>query len=450
MTAGSGITMAEHSEMRSRSSYMPTRPYTVIYAALFLSCMAGVALSSSGFLSGSASRWSSFTVACREGVVMPALFAGIASSVLCRQFDAANVLAGGVASRGSSRIWAYHLRRVVSLVLLGYVLGLIPLFIRLTATATWGSPDILALLDGCAVMCFLATFGMALGAFLTGKWNIVIIPALLAFSVFALLLANEFALVNTGRSSLLFSPIWNDDTPYLGDRVTAATHVLRIAFYAILIAMSAWLGARRLRADAAVTDLSTWLMAIPVVFSIALSITLSPPLVSPAPFTVDCERTPAGSMLCLHPADDVLRREIASSVDRTTGLLSHVPLSFIEYVPHGGNGPGVAFSVPLDDRNNIDRNQLISTLSSQIIMPDDMCSSSAQSTQNALNLVQEEVARRLGAGEAAPPVHDGDSRSSATTPGGGFSTMSDHEFTTWLDRNKKALRACAIQEDDLP
>lgn len=214
--------------------------------------------------------------------------------------------------------------------------------------------------------------------------------------------------------------------------------------------MSAWLGARRLRADAAVTDLSTWLMAIPVVFSIALSITLSPPLVSPAPFTVDCERTPAGSMLCLHPADDVLRREIASSVDRTTGLLSHVPLSFIEYVPHGGNGPGVAFSVPLDDRNNIDRNQLISTLSSQIIMPDDMCSSSAQSTQNALNLVQEEVARRLGAGEAAPPVHDGDSRSSATTPGGGFSTMSDHEFTTWLDRNKKALRACAIQEDDLP
>ena len=434
----------------SSVSYVPMRRYAAGYAALGAACFAGVLLYAVGFMSGSVSRWSSFAVVCREGVALPALFAALAAALLCRQFDAANVAVGRVASRDPARIWAYQLRWISSAALLGYAAGLLPLAIRLARRATWGGPDMLAVVDGCMALCFLVALAMTLGILFTGRWKIVIVPVLVMLAMVSLLLANEFALVDTGRSSLLFSPVWNDETPYLGYRITMTAHGLRILFYAVLVMLNVWVSTRRLRGDRIATDPPTWIMTAAVTASIALSMLLSPLLVGRTPFIMDCKRIASGSTLCLHPADDSVRGEITAAVNKTAALLADGPTVFSEYVPNGGEAAGVLFTIPVDGRSNVDADQLVAGLVSQLIMPESMCAFSSQSTQTALGLVRQEADRRLGAGDGNESISDGESKSAAKTPGSGFTTMNDDQFTTWLGRHRTAIRTCAIKEDDLP
>ena len=64
--------------------------------------------------------------------------------------------------------------------------------------------------------------------------------------------------------------------------------------------------------------------------------------------------------------------------------------------------------------------------------------------------MRQEADRRMGEGDGNGSISDGESKSSAKTPGSGFTTMNDDQFTTWLGRHRTAIRTCAIKEDDLP
>jgi hypothetical protein len=426
------------------------RRYGATYAALAALCLAGVLLYAMRAVSGSVPRWSLFAVACRESIVMPVLFASLASAMMCRQFAPGNVAVGRAASRDPARIWAYHLLRLAAAALLGYVIGLAPVVVRLATKATWGGPDILALLDGCMAVLFLVTLAMTLGVFFTGIWNIVIVPVATMLAVFALLFVNDLMLVNTGHSALLFSPIWNNQTPYLGERISVAAHGLRILFYVLLTMLGMWAGTRKLRGENTTRDLPTGIMACAAIAALALSIQLSPPLVSPEPFAYQCQRTASGSTLCLHPANNPIRGEIEASVDKAVKLVSDKPVTLTEYISDSSRNDGIPFTIPLDTSGNPDTDQLEVGLAMQLALPEDSCSSSGQGTRNALTQIQDEIERRLGAGNEGVTVTDGESQPDATTSGSGFTTMGDSQFKAWLDAHRDTIQACTIGEHDLP
>lgn len=430
---------------------MSRYPSALLLVGTGLLCGLGAFIAGFGSLSGSVVRWSSFAAVCREGVLLPSLVIGGASFLLGRRFSDTNVVVGRAASRGADRIWLQHGFRLMFAVIVGYTIGLIPVVIGLSFKATWKGADWWALPDTWTVLCFLVVFGMALAVVLHGRWGALVVPMILLLSVIVLYCVNEYALTNTGHSSLLFAPIWGSQSPDLGMKIGWRVHVARIVFYCLLSMLVIRVTLGKLQGRHSRNDVSSWMMAFALVIVLVVSIVFPRNLVSPEAYDYACDVTSSGAKLCLHPADVSVRAQIEPLIDKAVMLTGTQNATYAEYVP-GDLAPGqgrTVFTIVFDGSGNIDTEQVVHNLDSQILFTGRQCLQE-QRDGNGSDIVLAELDSRVS-GKSETTMED-DTRlfSGHLEPGAGFQSMSDKEFTSWLKAHWAEASSCTMKEDALP
>ncbi|MDF7640184.1 hypothetical protein PT279_01045 [Bifidobacterium sp. ESL0784] len=423
-------------------------PSLGLLAVTMLLCAVSSFFSSLGSLSGFLTCWSSFTVACREGVLLPSLVIGVMTFLVGRNFGPSNVIVGRVASRGTRSIWLHHVIRLVVAVIVGYTIGFIPLLVRLSANATWGSVDWWALPDSYSVLIFFVAFGMVLALVCSRPWGVMVVPAALLLASVCLRFVNEWVLVNTGYSSLMLSPIWGDENPYLGYQVSISTHVMRILFFSMLVLLVVCVATRILDGNTLLLDSLSGVWAVAISCMLVFVIAIPQKLVIPEPFSQECAVTEMGVKLCLHPADARARRELAPLVDKVAGLTGTERSVYSEWVT-GKNPIGISFNIDDDGHGNLDTEQILTQLTGQIVFPDDRCTKPGVNS-TAAGLVHRELERRVGMDVSGSTMSDGEAVSPNETLGHGFRAMSDAQFAAWFKEHRQLVASCAITEKDLP
>ncbi|MBT1179303.1 hypothetical protein [Bifidobacterium vespertilionis] len=410
-------------------------------------------------------RWSSLTVAAREGVMLPALIVAVAAALFGRAYRPGNLAIGRLCAGGPFRVLARQTIGCCIAVTAGYIVALAPLAVRTALIADYDGPDVPALLAALVTLASLTVAASVLGAVAASRWTMVALPlGMFAALVFGSLLTNTF-LVNTGRSALLPAPIWGNDFPSPGWRLEPMTGAYRIAFFTVLA--TAMLAAGRNALDGEdgrrwARDLMLWPCAI---MATVMAIT---PLFHPMPLIRADGQSPICSdvsvqvIVCMHPADRQLSGEVAAAASRVLELAPQPHVTVNEHfgsmdwvvsaetatfrAPSGGESrDGIVREVQRAVAESVAGRMQCATVRVPGAVGE---AAEVSEPEDVLISVQQEIRVRLGNADAIG-VNPETGEKTYRRPNDlsdALSRLTDAQFADWFARHRAALQSCTATE----
>lgn len=410
-----------------------------------------------GYVTAAVPRWSSFTVACRESVVLPALVVAIAATVWAWALRPDNVVIGRFPAYGVSQMVGHITRTVTISAVSGYLLGLLPLCIRTAAQATFAFIDPLTLCAAVAGLMMVGVISVWIGVVMPTHWaSVAAVVAVLAAAWLPLAL-NLTVLAN--RSSILAPAlIWFNDFPGTGWRVTWQANIFRIALYLIVTFTADRLAhscvdGRRIRIAPDIWCGSV-IAAIAVIATVIHPVTL----VESDQSSARCDTYGNGTItICLHPADETIRQQTFNLANRFMELTGwNEPIRIVESpVMTAGDVDAVIIDSPSGraDTATVDitiREGLLAKFAGY-----DACLRNDGPVSNndptaIIRLVHNELRIRSG-GEAIPIGIDETTGDTVLDPRQNrLRDLDDRRFTEWYVRNRQAILGCTVTPEALP
>ncbi|OZG58489.1 hypothetical protein BTIS_0858 [Bifidobacterium tissieri] len=416
------------------------------------------------YLSGGFARWSFLVTVSREGMLFGILILGMIGGYLGIAHSGRNVVVGRMAYQGYSRVFLPRMMVLVFVAVSGFIIGLLPLTIHVANRASWGSVDVLSLSSSCLVLCCVAVCSISLGALLSTRWAVVLVPTIMGFIVLLPVLVNQTVLVNTGLSSLQAAPVWMDDFPTLGWAVTAQTNLMRIALYLLLSCAVVRLSWRNLNGERILTDATAWLCAILSLAIVVGSLVNPAPLVRRDAARLVCKAVTQNAELCMHPADAIMEDMLSQAMKRT---LTVVPESVRLQVVEGDSGSRIDGSDSRSDiratyimftgEENVDESQnvIISSLAYRLSGQEE-CPVNEQSSDEDMArdeivmALESSIAFRSGGSRIPVGVGEESGKPVYSEFQGRFDRLSDAEFVQWYADKSTMINTCTLSEKDLP
>ncbi|NMN01172.1 hypothetical protein G1C96_1757 [Bifidobacterium sp. DSM 109958] len=426
---------------------------------------AGVALAAfaqtSSYLFSPVVRWTSLTVAAREGLLLPALVVAVAAAAFGRSYRVHGLVIGRLCAGGTFRVLSRQIAGCCAATLAGYVVALTPLAARTAMHADYGAPDLPALLSALTTLASVTVCASVLGAVVASRWMTVLLPLVTFVWLNGGVMLTNTVLTNTGLSALMPAPLWGNDFPMPGTEIVPASSLYRIALFAALGLAALRVGRDVLddvgRRDR-VTDVPLWIGAAVAVAMTVASIVVPMPLVRHDGRTEVCSDASARVTVCVHPADRGLVGVIADTAHRVIALapLPHVTVaeqfSGAEWrnaedaamfpAPAGGAG---AESIAAEIRQT-----MVQSVAGRMRCPAPVVGEgrALSEGENVLSVVQQEILARLG-GSTTSGV-DVETGETVSRRGGALADalarLDDARFADWFTRHGELLRSCEATE----
>lgn len=408
-------------------------------------------------------RWSTLTVAAREGVVLPLLVLAVAMALLGRVYGADSLVVGRLCAKGSFRVLVRQTGICCLSGIIGYAAGLLPLTVRIAMGADYGGPDILALLSTLTTLSSLTIVASVMGAVIASRWMVIILPlGMLAVLVIGPLLTDTI-LVNTGRSALLPAPVWNNDFPSLGWTIEPMVAVYRAVFFVVIAMASLKVGryvldgvnARRWTRDPVLVSCS--IIAVIMAFA---PLALPMALVRGDGQSMVCSQTSRQVVVCVHPADRNLLGDIANAGYSVLDLAPQTRVTLREHVggtPWDSDAGTAIFATPANGMSRAALTKEIQRAVAETVTGSAQCAvvhSSLEGSreltegERVLDIVRQEILIRLGSADPiGANVETGDRvyRSSSDFASA-LGEYTDAQFADWFTEHREILQSCTASK----